>query len=180
MPKPGGLGGNLVTYTANVWNTPTTGEAMFGGGGASGKLNNVGVPVAPSGIGGSGGGFVLVRANAIGGSGTWDASGQNGANGLSPRSVADGAGGGGAGGFIDLRSKGTVACSEVLVRGGAGGSTLDLHGPGGGGSGGVAVVGPAGACAVTSTSGENGATTKSEARDAAPGAPGMTFSVPAL
>lgn len=143
----GGYGGAAFSQAAAT-------RLVLGGGGGAGATNNGSAESLgdnyQSGFyssGGSGGGMVFLKVNAISGSGTISA---NGASGLSVE--RDGGGAGGAGGSVYLYSTNTAGLANVTItaNGGNGGnawaSQADLgaandgnpeHGPGGGGGGGV-------------------------------------------
>jgi hypothetical protein len=136
--KTGGLGGQALAASAT--------RLFLGGGGGQGTRNNDG----PS-SGGNGGGIVLIRANAVAGTGTITASG------VQPPSTAnDGGGGGGAGGsIVVVAATGGLGGLTATANGGGGGYANLLsppaptppptvagshHGPGGGGGGGVILL----------------------------------------
>jgi uncharacterized repeat protein (TIGR01451 family)/fimbrial isopeptide formation D2 family protein len=156
----GGEGGSAVTGLA-------FNRVVMGGGGGAGTTNNGTADSAtyftPAGLsctagdgdcssGAPGGGIILLRANALAGSGMVTANGGSGYNVLN-----DSAGGGGAGGsvVIDTQAGGSLT---VYANGGDGGNAwrshttlIDRHGPGGGGSGGFLAYSPASGFAVSAT-----------------------------
>ncbi len=138
----GGFGGKAFPVASD--------RLVLGGGGGAGTTNDGSYYDAPgpqqTGSNGSyssgapGGGMVMIRTNAVSGTGTILAQGAR------PRDVGqDGAGGGGAGGsiFVSTRpgSGNSLAGLTVNVQGGDGGWARfsAAHGPGGGGGGGVIV-----------------------------------------
>lgn len=198
----GGAGGN----GGNAWNSadpaggfggifpvPSTTRLVFGGGGGAGTTNNgtsdipAGVPAMGAGIassGSAGGGLVIIRANAITGTGTIAVNG-----GWSLNVGNDAGGGGGAGGTVVINTRfGTLTGLTVQARGGRGGAAWltqgnpappndypgERHGPGGGGGGGVVYLASA-AASVDVTGGVNGLTTTANDNFGAnPGQPGVT------
>jgi uncharacterized repeat protein (TIGR01451 family) len=171
----GGEGGGAVTGLA-------FNRVVMGGGGGAGTTNNSTSDTLtysnPAGIscsagsgacssGAPGGGIILIRANAISGSGTISANGGSGYN-----IANDSAGGGGAGGsvVIDTQVGGTVT---VFANGGNGGNAWrsqapggfpgERHGPGGAGSGGFIAYSPASGLAISASvdPGTSGKTTTS-------------------
>jgi len=145
----GGLGGAPLTYNASE-------RAVFGGGGGAGERNDNG-----DGRGGTGGGFVLARANSITGSGTLRANATAGRAGNLDGTPYDGAGGGGAGGVVLVRSTTGAACTAVQALGAVGGNNASWASydwtPGGGGAGGRTYIQKnSGTCAGTVTGASNG------------------------
>ncbi|HZI09291.1 MAG TPA: MYXO-CTERM sorting domain-containing protein [Myxococcus sp.] len=142
----GGQGGARVTYP-----TLELDRFVFGGGAGAGEGNN-----NDGSSGGAGGGVVLVRANALAGSGQYSADGVT----PPPTPGDDGAGGGGAGGAVMLRVAGTLACGGANARGGSGGNVTEPGfplGPGGGGGGGyVMLQGQTVSCPLSVTGGAPG------------------------
>ncbi len=184
----GGANGGAGGRGGAAWNDPIQrgayGGAIFaqasstrlvlGGGGGAGTTNDGTGPVGTSGFsssGGSGGGMIFLKVNAVSGTGTIEA---NGATGLSVDN--DGAGAGGAGGSVYLFSTNTAGLSGVTInaRGGGGGSAWASvadagavndgnpeHGPGGGGGGGVIYTNGAINAASSVAGGASGITTTS-------------------
>jgi|GEM_PF-6094103 len=153
----GGRGGRAWSYPSQyggyggaIFSQAAASRLVMGGGGGAGTTNDGTGPTGTAGFsssGGSGGGMVFLKVNAISGSGIINA---DGATGLSVEN--DGAGAGGAGGSVYLYATNTAGLANVTIyaRGGGGGSawagvaddgTVDNgsqeHGPGGGGGGGV-------------------------------------------
>lgn len=117
--------------------------ATFGGGGGAGSANNAAGSAAWAASGAAGGGIVIIRANAITGTGIIRANGASATIGPS----GDAAGGGGGGGWIIMAAsdQSLVTAPSVLLeaRGGDGGSVTgsgNNSGPGGGGGGGATAV----------------------------------------
>ena len=163
--KTGGLGGQAPGASAT--------RLFLGGGGGAGSRNNAG----PSG-GGNGGGIVLIRANAVAGTGTITA------NGVRPPSTAnDGGGGGGAGGSIvvAVASGGLGGLTATANGGGGGYANLSSppapdppptpggshHGPGGGGGGGVILL-SANAASTSVAGGVSGLTNQCDSSHTTP------------
>jgi gliding motility-associated-like protein len=146
--KEGGFGGHPLTYDAT--------RLFMGGAGGAGEMDN-----SQGGNGGNGGGIVFIQSyGSITGTGTIEASGQNGQNSNpnsqtpgvnnSGRKGIDGAGGAGAGGAIIVSNSAAIPSTVSLVaNGGNGGNNnilygtyvaqtpqLEADGPGGGGTGG--------------------------------------------
>ena len=203
----GGGNGGAGGTGGNSWNTnnPTggTGSAVFpppsltqvimGGGGGAGTCNNADNGTGTPGINdassaASGGGIVIVRTNALAGTGTIRADGADAPN----DTGRDGGGGGGAGGSVILLSSSTgVGGATISAQGGRGGDTWDTeasgtitagagnnrHGPGGGGGGGAVLysdVAPAPA-SVNVSGGLNGTSTLAkDPFNAKPGFPGIS------
>ncbi|WP_224372498.1 Ig-like domain-containing protein [Hyalangium versicolor] len=161
----GGFGGRPVA------NDPGTRLFLGGGGGAGDSNNNTG------GAGGRGGGLVWVVADAVTGSGSITANGQNGTD--TTGAGNDAPGGGGAGGTVVVAAR-ALGGVTLTASGGRGGNQNitgnEAEGPGGGGGGGyIAVSG--GTVTRTVTGGAGGKTTSAAvteftqngATDAAPG-----------
>ena len=117
--------------------------ASLGGGGGAGSANDAAGTAAWAASGAAGGGIVIIRANAITGTGIVRANGANATVGPS----GDAAGGGGGGGWIIIAAsdQSLVTAPSLLLeaRGGDGGSTTGVgnnSGPGGGGGGGATAV----------------------------------------
>lgn len=132
----GGEGGAAFPATVNR-------IAMGGGGGAGTRNNSDGDALASSAA--AGGGIIILRANALSGTGTLTANGAAAYN----LTANDAGGGGGAGGSIVVLSEnGGESGLTLHANGGNGGNawqgnpfTLgNRHGPGGGGGGGVIFV----------------------------------------
>lgn len=121
MVAPPTRGGAAVTLAAD--------ELVFGGGGGAGLGDEV-LQIATA--GGTGGGAVLVRANALSGAGMVVVDGES-----ALASPSNGAGGGGAGGSITLELRSSLECGRLSARGGNGGDADTRHGVGGGGAGGA-------------------------------------------
>ncbi len=142
----GGIGG--AAFTAS--RTPAT--VVMGGGAGAGDSNNAG-----PGHGGPGGGIIVIRTNAVSGTGTLSANGVKpctatatctNVNGSGQTgSTQDAAGGGGAGGsvLVDVNTTkppggDSTTGLTIDADGGDGGDVnwpdTDPHGPGGGGGGG--------------------------------------------
>jgi hypothetical protein len=146
--RPAQYGG----YGGAVFNQAAANRLVLGGGGGAGTTNDGtnGLGGSNGGFnssGGSGGGIVLLKVNAVSGTGTINA---NGASGLSVDN--DGGGAGGAGGSVYIYSTNTAGLANVTINaiGGNGGNAWASvaddgtpnngnpeHGPGGGGGGGV-------------------------------------------
>ena len=172
----GGRGGRPL---ANNPSTAGTTRLFLGGGGGAGDANN-----GATTVGGRGGGFVLVIAGTLSGSGQIRADGQTAGNTASGHN--DAPGGGGGGGTI-LVSAGTASGVALFASGGAGGnqniSGNESEGPGGGGGGGF-IAAPA-ALATTVAGGANGTTTSGAVTEFVPngatrGGAGIAQTVPAL
>ncbi len=122
----GGLGGRPLD------NDPAS-RVFFGGGGGAGDINN-----SNAGPGGDGGGFVVIGAGSIDGTGQIIANGENGSI-VTAGSAKDAPSGGGAGGSIVIQA-GTVTGITVTANGGLGGgqtaTTAEAEGSGGSGGGG--------------------------------------------
>ncbi|MFC3713941.1 hypothetical protein ACFOMD_15310 [Sphingoaurantiacus capsulatus] len=134
-------GGNNNGATNHVDGTQQM--ASFGGGGGAGSANDAVGNAAWAASGAAGGGIVIIRANAITGTGTVTANGANATTGP----TGDAAGGGGGGGWIIMasndQSQVTAPSLSLQARGGNGGSTTGVgnnSGPGGGGGGGATAV----------------------------------------
>ncbi|MFZ0759792.1 MAG: C25 family cysteine peptidase [Candidatus Sulfotelmatobacter sp.] len=132
----GGEGGAAFPATINR-------VAMGGGGGAGTRNNSDGDNQASGGA--SGGGIIILRTNALSGTGTFTANGTAAYKGT----ANDAGGGGGAGGtIVILSANGGESGLTLQANGGNGGDawasepfTLgNRHGPGGGGGGGVVLV----------------------------------------
>ncbi len=127
-PQVAGQGGAVI-------GTPDLTRIFLGSGGGSGGSHDVGT----AGGGGSGGGSIVLFANAftIAG-GTVQADGASGTGGVAPA----GGGGGGSGGSVYISSPGNVdlGSGRVSANGGAGGIGTGAHG-GGGGAGRIRVRG---------------------------------------
>ncbi|KFE64307.1 adventurous gliding motility protein AgmC [Hyalangium minutum] len=141
----GGTGGVALTY-------PSVSRLTLGGGGGAGHGTTTGTR-----RGGAGGGIIFVRADALQGDGSINASGAQGdtVTGLSA------AHGGGAGGTVYLRLRTSADCA-ALVQGGSGGNTnasMRFVGPGGGGGGGRALLqAVSGSCTIDTAGGNPGQT----------------------
>jgi uncharacterized repeat protein (TIGR01451 family) len=174
----GGIGGN--TWNDNLplggyggVSLPVLTDRLFlGGGGGAGDRNNAGVS-----SGAAGGGVVIIRANAITGTGSITA---NGASAVA--SANDGGGGGGAGGTILVytTTSGSLTGLSVSANGGNGancymtGTTLaDRHGPGGGGSGGTIILSGAPDSASVNGGANGVTTTLNDPYGATPGTAGV-------
>lgn len=173
----GGGGGNAGAggHGGNTWNsdldiggrggiafTAAADRIVMGGGGGAGTSNNGGANHS-SFSGASGGGIVMVRAGAISGNGTINASGSNG---QTPNAVCcdDGGTGGGGGGSVVLLAANSAGLGAITVnaRGGNGSPTPEGsadHGPGGGGGGGAILTTGAVAGASSVAGGTRGAAT---------------------
>ena len=185
----GGKGGNawnnifaLNGGFGGVFESPNSTRLIMGGGGGAGTTNNGtqqgSVLLGANGInssGAPGGGIVLIRANAITGTGT---IASNGAWALDV--LNDSGGGAGAGGTIVIQTQyGVLTSLSAEAKGGRGGDAWltqanpcsnptcppnatdypgERHGPGGGGGGGVIYLSSA-AASTTVTGGSNGVTT---------------------
>ena len=151
----GGIGGATFTASRNP------AKAVMGGGGGAGDSNNAG-----PGHGGPGAGIIIIRTNAVGGTGTLSADGAKPCTAAAPctnvngsgqtGSTQDAAGGGGAGGsvFVDVNTTSppggdSTTGLTIDTVGGAGGDVnwpdTDPHGPGGGGGGGFVFISATGA-----------------------------------
>lgn len=125
----GGQGGAKLTFTPDF---PGDRLLMGGGGGVGHFTRDSGSGMK----GGSGGGIIFIRANALVGAGLIQANGAPG----SGSSYADSGSGGGAGGTLYLRIAGQAECSAPQAQGGKGGDAASRSGPGGGGAGGRIIL----------------------------------------
>ena len=128
----GGLGGRPISSST------FQNRIVFGGGGGAGDGND-----NASNDGGDGGGIVfLVISNAITGTGTITANGENALGTVAGGN--DAPGGGGGGGTVVIQSPTISSTQTVNARGGTGGiqtiTTAESEGPGGGGGGGVIAI----------------------------------------
>jgi hypothetical protein len=162
----GGFGGQgavgVAGFTPNSKGRPgqpiaisASQRLFFGGGGGSGhQTDSIGT------AGANGGGLILIFANTVTGSGTFDANAQDAAtSGNIAAAPQDGAGGGGGGGTVSIFSASGAFTGTISVKGGKGGQTdassTNDHGPGGGGGGGR-IYAPNVAGTVVLTGGANG------------------------
>jgi mucin-19 len=166
----GGFGGAGVPMAAS--------RLTLGGGGGAGVTNNgTGNPnygLASSGA--AGGGIVLIRARTITGSGTINANGTAGNQGV----CNDASGGGGGGGSVLVfasGNNGNVGTLVINASGGMGGSNTgngtgenatacgaynqQPHGPGGGGGGGFAALSSTSNATINVAGSANGTTSPS-------------------
>lgn len=130
----GGYGGSAFSQYA-------LSRLIMGGGGGAGTGNNSNASTEYFCSGASGGGIIIVRANAYSGAGQVIANGATATN-ITTGGQTDAAGGGGAGGTIILvTTTGSTGISNLTATatGGNGGdmTTYYSHGPGGGGGGGI-------------------------------------------
>lgn len=149
----GGRGGNAWNSNAAVGGFGGAGIATdaalmtLGGGGGAGSRNN---STGDQSSGNAGGGIVMIRANALSGTGTIETDGLS-ANTADTTPANDGGGGGGAGGSVLVYAPGGgFGGLTVNARGGRGSDAWptvavtaypgERHGPGGGGGGGRVFV----------------------------------------
>ncbi|WP_189069651.1 DUF11 domain-containing protein [Deinococcus radiotolerans] len=138
----GGDGSRDVGGLGGVGITPDATRLIVGGGGGAGDSNNSSDnPGTAQNSGGTGGGAVFIRAQALTGTGLISANGQD-----AQSAGRDAAGGGGAGGVIALALGAGTVNASLQVRGGAGANSGlplrggETQGTGGGGGGGAVLL----------------------------------------